>query len=63
MRKFWTLAKEQKEQNKHSTFFIWETILVKGRIPDQSTEPFPQTNGEQTRHAKVLSVTIVHSVT
>ena len=34
--------------------FIWETRLVKKRIPDLSIEPYPYTNGEQTRHAKVL---------
>ena len=33
------------------------------RIPDPSTEPYPPQNGEQTRHAKVLFVTIAHSVT
>ena len=33
------------------------------RIPDPSTEPYPPQNVEQTRHAKVLFITIAHSVT
>ena len=43
--------------------FIWETWFVKRRIPDPSIEPYPYTNGEQTRHAKVLFITTFHSVT
>ena len=34
--------------------FIWETRLVKRRIPERSFEPYPFTYGEQTRHVKVL---------
>ena len=34
------------------SLFIWETTLGNRRIPDQSTEPYPEANGEQTRHAK-----------
>ena len=26
------------------------------RIPDRSTEPYPETNGEQTRHTRALEV-------
>ena len=37
--------------------FIWETRLVKKRIPDLSIKPYLYTNGEQTRHAKVLFAT------
>ena len=36
------------------SLFIWETQLVERRIPEQSIEPCPYTNREQTRHAKVL---------
>ena len=34
------------------SLFIWETTLGHRRIPDWSTEPYSQTNGEQTRHAR-----------
>ena len=34
------------------SLFIWETRLGNRRTPDQSTEPYPLPNGEQTRHAR-----------
>ena len=34
------------------SLFIWETTLGYRRIPDQSTEPYPLANGEQTSHAR-----------
>ena len=34
------------------SLFTWETTLGNRIIPDRSTEPYPQANGEQTRHAR-----------